>query len=209
MMNNSDFEKLVFERAEELKAHDRRVRAVRLSILPIAAAFVILTSVGLRSALTVPNSSTAQDDRARDSYTAENYSGSAEHPADLSSFEEEDTQKAADDMTAYNDNAVDYAADAAPQLPEDEAPAVTAVILTQEKTVVTDAKKVSALENALTGSEETSDGGVCLGTVTFSDSEMLYKIYNDHFEVYHGGTLSAAYAYTDGAEDILSEYFPM
>ena len=47
MRNREEFESLVFERAEKIKARDRAAKTIRLSIMPIAAAFLVLTAVGI------------------------------------------------------------------------------------------------------------------------------------------------------------------
>ena len=222
MRNKQDFEKLVFERADEIKAHDRRMKAARLTVMPLAAAFVIVTVVGLRSSPFFSNNTTAKNDLAAEERSAEMQSEMYNAPAaaedndefdagEAPAYEAPQMNYAADDYT-YENYAEAEDNDAA--LKGDEPAAMQsdgeAIILTQRKTVVTDSEDISELFTALTqGTETQQTGGACLGTVTFTDSNTQFRIYADHCEEYTSGEPVSSYVYTEESKVVLSEYFEM
>ena len=64
MRSNMEFEALVFERAELIKQRDRKNKMIRMSVMPIAAAFLVLTAVGIRNFIQMPYNATAMYDNA-------------------------------------------------------------------------------------------------------------------------------------------------
>lgn len=215
MRNKQEFQDLVFARAEEIKARDRRNKMIRLSVMPIAAAFVILTAVGIHGALSVPSGTATQYDAAAD-HAAENYDGSAGR-ADLYTYAEDNDALRNAPANAQTD---EYTAKAAEPTEGDHAysyedaseDALTsetaeAVILTQSKITVKGSDKVNALYDALTDGEETEPSNTpCLGTVKFSDSELEYRLYCDRCEIYSEGAFVEARRYTVDGRIILKEY---
>ncbi len=92
MMDNTAFEALVFERAEEIRRHDKKIRLICMSAVPAAAAVMVLTAVGLDllPVRSVFENTTQSDSTFYNADTAAaDFSNAAEAPADTAALNEE------------------------------------------------------------------------------------------------------------------------
>ena len=220
MRNKQDFEQLVFERADKLKAHDRSMKIVRISVMPIAAAFVVLTAVGLRG-LSNPsymNATNAADNAA----AGELYEYSAGNTAAANDLEAEPRNQAeinaaksyeedfdaVQDADEYND---DVGADVQNENTAAAQTQTSAVVFRGQQTqTVTGETAVSEITSAFDALSEPSDSsaGGCLGYIEFrGDTETQYRIYADRVEKYTGGTLTDSFAMTNDVKRVLAKYF--
>ena len=217
MRSEREFEALVFERAEEIKARDRSRRLVRMSVMPIAAALVVLTAVGIRGILSVPNGTANSFDAAVGEYAGDTQQKTAGAPA-------VNSEQNAAEQYKYENEDIDYAAqmqgDAAFDEGYDNAPAaaaeedstrsadvqMTAVIMAQSRITVSGEAAV-ALYDALSGSSDaqTEPTAGCLGTVEFSDG-MMYRIFKGSAEEYIDGTPVRSIVIDESTAEMLANY---
>lgn len=213
MRSEQDFEKLVFERADKLKVHDRKMKIVRNSLMPLAAAFVVLTAVGIHGAFSMPNSSAKSDAAA----PAEQTGGYSDYANAI-----QETAPAAD---AYEDNAAydetyenepqaknysgdaNYAAEGKAAYSSSEHTAVMIAFEANGRTELTDPAELDDVMAILSSAPDEKSlpntGYKGTLTVTYSDgAEETYYLYGDHLTSSNGSiTLD------DNEISLLSEYF--
>lgn len=219
MRSEREFEALVFERAEAIKAHDRSMKIIRMSVMPIAAALVVLTAVGIRGMLTVPSSTANSFDAAAGDHAAEYNERSAQAPDMDAAYDE----KADEEQYSYNRNdEYDFAAEieqdagaenenaaaatAAADEQKDVETQMTAVIKAQSRTTIS-GEAANALYRALSNGALTDEqpSGGCLGEVEFSDGTR-YTIYRTGAQVYDEGGYVGNIVIDESAEELLARY---
>ena len=229
MRNREDFESLVFERAEEIKARDRAAKTIRLSIMPIAAAFLVLTAVGIHRFTSMNTSfsdaaAPASDASGEAYYNAPQYddrnttAGAA--PAEKYAFADEEAP--AENFENYDYDGVadvgeaektDEAQDAqTKQSLQAEQPvgSVTVTFYANEKLTLT-GEQASVLAAALdceTFPTDSADSGY-IGklTVEGSGAKTVYYLYSDHLKKVKGGSVIGTFALNDSTKVLLEEAF--
>ena len=233
MRNNYDFEQLVFEKAGNIKAHDRRRKIVISTVTPLAAALVILTTVGLRTLSFSPDSFADRQDAAgaaigglyseNATKPSENYAPKSmeEDNADYDLYDniaQEDGDYLDEYAEQYSEEVQNDNAGAADSLsinaaaPQAAADSYNTVIFTANETIVLNGEAADEIEKALSEAslddyKNESENGSYLGTITVDDDE--YKIFYDHAEVQNQSGTTASFALDDEAKKTLEKYLPI
>lgn len=217
MMDKRDFEKLVFEKAEKIKARDRRNKIIRISVIPAAAAFAVISLVGVRSLFYMPNSMGASfsDAAATAGYSDKN---TVQSMTAASADDNENNEEYTNEYEDYG--AVDSGADydtAQETQPTGELPAVTApssnstpavTFDTNTRIVISDdnaAVIAAALDREFT-SDEFPDKGF-LGTVTVGDTS--YNIYETHVKAAKNGEVIGQFPLDDDTKQTIENILPI
>lgn len=211
MRNDQDFEKLVFERAEEIKARDRKLRIIRTSLMPLAAAFVVLTAVGIHGAFS-SNTTQNMTDTTAANYEERQYRNDAKEEA-----AEENTYKYADNITAkQNDDFAAVPEDAAeaddfmPANEQETAELTALTFISNTENVYTDSATIrqitEILEREPTDEQYESKGYRGRIEATSSSGETTqYTVYSDHLT--KEGTQSVTIALTENDLTLLTQLF--
>ena len=211
MRNDQDFEKLVFERAEEIKARDRKLRVIRTSLMPLAAAFVVLTAVGIHGAF---SSNTTQNmaDTPYTDYEERQFTNNTKDDK-----AKENTYNFADDIAAeQNDDIAVIPEDAAEAeniepAQESEASDITALtFISNEKNIYTDADTIGQISEILKRepSENAFESKGYRGKIEATSSGgkvTQYIVYSDHLT--KEGTQSVTIALTENDLTLLTQLF--
>ncbi len=214
MRNNRDFEQLIFERAEKIKEHDKTMKLIRMTVTPIAAAFVILTAVGIHRFAVTPANMSAQADNAPAFEASAAYAPENSETSEASTARQTIKSAEAEDQTddaAYED--YEYDGMAANEAPVNAAPGDVTVTFTANDAITLtgsealDAAEALADESTPVNSE---DKGY-LGTVTVkADGQSTdYRIYTDHVGKTENGEFKGSFTLDDSTKAVLSKYFPV
>ena len=228
MRNREEFESLVFERAEKIKARDRAAKTIRLSIMPIAAAFLVLTAVGIHR-LTSMNANLS--DAAAPADAANAAEGASFAAPDYTKQNEEYSEKNISDELApqdiagstannarageYEDYAAEDADNGAAKSDEvsSEAKSERGVTVTfsANDPVTLVGEPAGELADALAGestpSEDGSRGYIGRITVEEGGTDTDYYLYPDHVRKAENGSTSGSYALSDTTKALIEKYF--
>lgn len=221
MMNNQEFENLVFERAEIIKKRDRNKKIIRLTVMPIAAAVAVMTAVGVSRMAIIPNlnDSTGMI-QGETNRISDNVGAAAQYTQESDEMVDKSADAAYTDDVHLNDNTPGYSisysdefsGDALYEAPEDDLSDISLIeFVGQSHITVTDENSILEIEDALATMNEEADetSGGCYGTlsVTRGDTVTNYRIYRGYAEVYSGNDYEVSLRMTNEVKEILEKYF--
>ncbi|MBQ1546659.1 MAG: hypothetical protein IIZ59_03915 [Clostridia bacterium] len=213
MMDKSDFEALVFEKADAIKKRDRRNKIIRLSVIPAAAAFAVISLVGVRSLFYMPQSAGTSLSDATANAPAAEYSAKNTAPEDMNDYggftnEYEAEDGAADNYDIIDNNGIEKNTQPVQTFPANEttSPLVSFDTNTRFFLYDDDAKIIAAaLDREFTSDDFSESGFLC--TVTVDD--ISYSIYETHVKAEKSGEIIGQYPLDDETKETLQNILPI
>lgn len=210
MMNKQDFEKLVYEKAEQKKTHDKNMKIIRLSIMPISAALVIVSLVGLKNIASLPTQNAATNGAADNVYSPSYNDRIADETEGAQDQYDFDGEYSYTDKSISAELPVDNGADT---MYEDsqQSPEATQITFTANETItIYDPNDTEEIIEKLSSSELTEpshDNTGYLGDITVND--LVYRLYADNIKVYENDLLIGEFIPDDNTINTLQKFFPI
>ncbi len=219
MMNNDDFEQLVYKKADKLKSHDRHMKMLRISVVPVAAAFVIMSLIGINS-INLPSQMSSSENLIAEANRSNNANETYDKKSDSLQLDDEyqtplnEVGELAEATSAYNAGEIDVEKSAENDVADhsqyvDSIASESVTFKANDTITITDQSAVDEICQSLSNplSEYVGNASQFMCVIMINNTE--YRIYHDKVKVLYNGSVSGEFDLSEDTKNVLQKYFPI